>query len=221
VIDTGCGISREQHARIFEFFVRAVDGAADKQPGHGLGLAIVSRFARLLGFDVGLESDVGVGSTFRVRIPAARVRVDAGIATEPAVSPAATDALRGLRVLVIDDDALMREAIARLVRGWGATPFVAATAAEAVDVARSQAPGLILADHHLADGESGIEIVHQLRARAFDLPALLVTGDVSAAAHEAARTAGIPMIDKAAMSERLQDAVVEALAAKARNSVHT
>jgi signal transduction histidine kinase len=67
VRDTGCGIERDQEARIFEIFGQA-DGRSS-QEGVGLGLYICQRLAILLGGEIGVQSSPGLGSTFRVRLP--------------------------------------------------------------------------------------------------------------------------------------------------------
>jgi signal transduction histidine kinase len=70
VSDNGIGIAPAYHARVFEVFERL--HSADEYPGNGIGLAIVARAARLMGGDVAVESSLGQGSTFSVRLPAAR-----------------------------------------------------------------------------------------------------------------------------------------------------
>jgi two-component system sensor histidine kinase/response regulator len=71
VSDNGIGIAPAYHARIFEVFERL--HSADEYPGNGIGLAIVAKAARLMGGDVAVESSLGQGSTFSVRLPPARV----------------------------------------------------------------------------------------------------------------------------------------------------
>jgi signal transduction histidine kinase len=71
VADNGIGVAPEYQTRIFEVFERL--HGPDEYPGNGIGLAIVAKAARLMGGDVAVESAVGEGSTFSVRLPAAPV----------------------------------------------------------------------------------------------------------------------------------------------------
>ncbi|MEJ2239369.1 MAG: ATP-binding protein [Gemmatimonadales bacterium] len=69
VVDTGIGIAREHHERIFERFYRVDKARSREVGGTGLGLSIVKHICKLLGGSVSIASDIGVGSTFRVRLP--------------------------------------------------------------------------------------------------------------------------------------------------------
>jgi CheY-like chemotaxis protein/two-component sensor histidine kinase len=80
VVDTGPGISEEQQERIFEEFYQVEGGLARSSGGTGLGLAIARRFARLMGGDIRVHSEVGKGSEFILELPS----VEARIATEEA-----------------------------------------------------------------------------------------------------------------------------------------
>jgi signal transduction histidine kinase len=71
VADTGIGLAPEEAARLFEEFVRIKNDKTRGIPGTGLGLSIVKKVAQLYGGDVSVESEPGVGSTFRVRLKAA------------------------------------------------------------------------------------------------------------------------------------------------------
>ncbi|MFV1987122.1 MAG: GAF domain-containing protein [Gemmatimonadota bacterium] len=70
VADTGIGMSKEQLDRVFEAFTQAEASTTSKYGGTGLGLAITRKFCRMMGGDVAVESELGVGSTFRLVLPA-------------------------------------------------------------------------------------------------------------------------------------------------------
>jgi signal transduction histidine kinase len=70
VSDTGIGMSKEQMGRVFEAFAQAEASTTSKYGGTGLGLAITRKFCRMMGGDVSVESEPGVGSTFRLALPA-------------------------------------------------------------------------------------------------------------------------------------------------------
>jgi signal transduction histidine kinase len=69
VTDTGIGMTPEQMGKLFQEFSQASSGTASKYGGTGLGLAISKRFCQMMGGDITVESEVGRGSTFTIRLP--------------------------------------------------------------------------------------------------------------------------------------------------------
>jgi signal transduction histidine kinase/CheY-like chemotaxis protein len=131
VQDTGIGIPPEGMDRLFKSFSQ-VDGSTTRRfGGTGLGLAISKRLAELMGGEVGVESEVGKGSTFRFSILAEE-------ADPPARSraPAATQLPPGTRILIVDDINTNRLILRRTVAGWGAVSDDVAGAEEAVALLR-------------------------------------------------------------------------------------
>ena len=116
VWDTGPGIPSDQRQKIFDEFYR-LDSERDRQPGFGLGLAIVDRLSRLLDHPIELTSTLGRGSRFTV--VARRVATPAKIAQPSAPAPAAPDVASGKLVVVIDDDELALNGMGGLLRSWG------------------------------------------------------------------------------------------------------
>ena len=125
VSDTGVGIPRDKQAAIFDAFTQADSSISRRFGGTGLGLTIVSRLVRLMHGKIWVESDSENGTTFHftARLPAS---------PKPATQPAPLDALRGLRALVIDDNAVSRHVVAESLHHWGLLPTVAANAEEAL-----------------------------------------------------------------------------------------
>ncbi len=118
VIDNGAGMDEDTRARIFEpFFTTKATGK-----GTGLGLSTVFAVCRRLRGKIQVDSELGRGTTFTIRLP-----LVAGLAvTKPSSEPAEDDA--GGRVLVVDDDAPVREMLLRYLGDLG---YVAAAAADA------------------------------------------------------------------------------------------
>src|SRR5499427_1137260 len=115
ICDTGAGIPADERQRIFGEFYQLSRRAPDRSDGFGLGLAIVDRLGRLLGHRVELESSPGHGSRFSVSVPlAAQLRG----AEMPAPLPAIADPVRGKRVIVIDDDALVLDGMRGILQSW-------------------------------------------------------------------------------------------------------
>lgn len=194
VIDTGIGVPAERQERIFSEFYQIAPPGSARGDGLGLGLAIVERLCTLLGHHVALQSEVGVGSRFSVTLPR--------VATQPIAAPVANpvplvDPLHGKRVVVIDNDALVLESTAGILRSWGCEVVVAASAGEALDRDTVARPDLLIADFHLAHGEQGVDAIAGIRARfAHNIPAFLVSGDITGEPRRAAETAGLHLLDK-------------------------
>jgi two-component system sensor histidine kinase/response regulator len=103
VSDTGPGISDSNREKLFQAFSQSDSSIARNYGGTGLGLAIAKRLAELMGGSVGIESDVGCGSVFWLKIP---YRPGQNFVAEPYL-----DTLRGRRVLLVDDGPTSREVV--------------------------------------------------------------------------------------------------------------
>ncbi|MET0396014.1 MAG: histidine kinase N-terminal 7TM domain-containing protein [Longimicrobiaceae bacterium] len=156
VRDTGIGITPEQIERLFQPFVQADASTTRRYGGTGLGLAIAERFCRLMGGSIAVESVPGEGSTFTVTLPVRRIAV-APAEAGPAAAPAG-----GATVLVVDDDVMIRDAIARILRAEGLRVVTGGTGADLLDLAREHAPDLVTLDAMLPD-MSGPEALARLR----------------------------------------------------------
>ena len=117
VRDTGIGIAPEQQAKLFRAFSQADTSTTRKYGGTGLGLAISARLIELMGGRVWLESEVGRGSTFHFTVRFAP-------ASGPVASPVLADParIRGLSVLVVDDNATNRLILQEMLTNWGMRP---------------------------------------------------------------------------------------------------
>jgi len=200
VEDTGIGLAESEQARIFEEFYQVANPGRDRTLGVGLGLAIVKRLSDMLGLDIAVASVVGRGSRFTIRLPAATSEQ----ADAAPLTPAADDALRGLRVLVVEDDAFARTALVQLLTSWGCLVAEAASAKQAI--ARidpphvATPPGCGLIDLRLAEGlasRDGLDVLQHLRrSLGAQWPAAIVTGDVGSARAQEARQAGVAVLYK-------------------------
>jgi signal transduction histidine kinase len=196
VWDTGPGVPQDQQQNIFGEFYRLGAPGGDGRSGLGLGLAIVDRLCRLLDHSVLLTSILGKGSCFSVALPrvAARPEID----ETPAPAHPLMDASDRKLVVVIDDDPLVLEGMGGLFRSWG-YQLVAGTDDEALaGVAdRDRPPDLIVSDHHLSSGKTGIEVIEGLRRTlSADIPAFLVSGDTSPELLRQARASGYHLLHK-------------------------
>jgi len=181
ISDNGPGIPTDKLAAIFEPFTQLDSSTTREHGGAGLGLTITQRIVQALGGQVWVESEVGCGARFFVRLPLASAQQ---LAAPPV--PAAAPLSREARVLLVHGDADWRRlTAARLAaEGWRVSPV--ATGAEALASLERQPVDLILAALELPDMH-GLGFVQQLRrgAATFDTPVLVVSdADTSATALE-------------------------------------
>ncbi len=195
--DTGTGIPEEQQRNIFREFYQLADPKLGRQGGLGLGLAIVDRLGDLLGHPIEVTSIPGKGSRFSVSVPAV---AEQHRPAEPAATPGSiADPLAGKLIVVIDDDALVLDGMGGLLRSWGCR--VVAEVSETAALARlaelGQPPDLIISDHRLADGKTGIEAIDCLHGTlGVAIPAFLISGDTTPERLRDARASGYYLLNK-------------------------
>lgn len=212
VWDTGPGIAECDREAIFEEFFRVPRDDGDG--GAGLGLAIVRNCARLMGCTVSVASRVGRGSCFSVLVPTGEDAGEAACAAVP--PPAARGPLRGMRILVVDDDLHVRRALtaALAMRGCEAVPAASLQEVERL-CAQGQRPHAVITDYDLGAGDTGLAIARCVReAHGEDVAVVVLTGDTSAATAARIRAADLPLLYKPAAPAELL-AVLQGLAAGA------
>lgn len=202
VLDTGMGIAPEQVERIFEEFYQVGNHGRDRSHGLGIGLSIVQRLSRLLQHPVAVRSRPGRGSRFRVMLPLAHnlpgVRHRSPRAAQAAI-PA--DALPR-RVLLLDDEADIRDAMTALLATWSIDAIaVADEAAATAALAQASSSGrpidMLICDYRLPDSDSGLDVGLRLHSRfTIARPLLLVTGETAPDPLQRARQAGVPVLFK-------------------------
>lgn len=207
VWDSGCGIPRERQAEVFEEFVQLDNPARDRTQGLGLGLAIVTRCANLLGTRVELQSEPGRGSRFSLGLP----RVEAPAPPQRSVRAGASP-LAQRRLLLVDDDEAVRAALRVRLQAWGAE-VVALDGLPAVErwlAGGHPAPDMLLTDHRLPVG-SGLQVIEAVRAVHGTVPALMITGSTAPEDIAAFSRSGIPVLHKPFQTEVLLGAIEQAV----------
>jgi len=198
VRDTGKGIPEEFQERIFEEYFQLENPERHRDKGLGLGLAIVSRLANLLGGHVSVRSHPGRGSCFHLQVARCSAAAQRMAASLPA-SPGFALPLEHALVAVIDDDEAILEAMAEVFDHWGVGLAAGVDAEQVRDelVALGRAPDIILCDYRLRSGHTGIEAVHLLRqAFGADIAAALLTGDTAPDTIQAIDASGLPVLHK-------------------------
>jgi CheY-like chemotaxis protein len=174
VSDTGIGMTPEQLTRLFEAFSQADAATTRRYGGTGLGLALSRRLCRMMGGDVTVESAAGRGSTFAIRLPA----LVAPAPESPAPpAEAAAPASAGIgTVLVIDDEAAVRDLMQRFLSREGFRVVTAAGGEEGLRRARELRPDAITLDV-MMPGMDGWAVLSALKADAAvaDIPVVMLT----------------------------------------------
>jgi two-component system sensor histidine kinase/response regulator len=133
VKDTGIGMTEEQRGRLFQSFTQADASTTRRYGGTGLGLAISKQLVELMGGEIGVESESGVGSTFWFEVPFAKGSEGARSA------PTRRAELRDLRVLVVDDNETNRKILHHQVTSWGMSSGMSANGQQAMEMLRRAA----------------------------------------------------------------------------------
>ena len=182
VSDTGIGMSEDTCAKLFTVFTQADGATTRKFGGSGLGLAISRQLARMMGGDLVVKSEEGVGSTFRLTFKAQEAAAAAApasaIAQNATKNEPAKRSLRGLRVLLTDDNAINRQVIKLFLQPQGCDIAEATNGKEALDKIATGDFDVVLMDVHMPvmDGKEAVQ-----RIRATDkwqaLPVIALTAD--------------------------------------------
>jgi signal transduction histidine kinase len=164
VSDTGIGIPKEAQRNIFDAFAQA-DGSTRRQfGGTGLGLAISSRLVNLMDGHLELQSEPGAGSTFSFTIPLPISESDSGsdgTAGDSGELPKTKD-LRGLQVLIVDDNQVNRLVTSRMLEHLGCIPLQASGGQEGLDQIDERGPAIVLMDVEMP-GMDGYETTRRIR----------------------------------------------------------
>lgn len=208
VADTGRGIPIGEQKRVFDEFYQLNNPGRDRSKGLGLGLSIVKRIVDALGYRIELSSTLREGSRFTLTLLDAVIEAPqvAAVPDEPVASKLDVS---GLRVLVIDDDTHVQEAIGLTLSSWGCEPTVAASLDEArVLLARDGGRvDVLLSDLRLSNGVDGIAAILAMQAEFGPMPAALLTGERESSAERfrELKAAAIPVLRKPVQPDALRE----------------
>lgn len=204
VWDSGIGIPKQHHERIFDEFFQIENAERDRAKGQGLGLSIVDRTCRLLNHPLRLRSDAGRGSRFSLTVPLADVQ--SNTQHEAATGTAEDDRLDGLNVLLIEDDELGRKALTVILETWGCRVTATQGTRMACEQVRlGQIPEMIVSDYRLCDGQNGIDTINLLREIAGrEIAACLISGDTDTKVRQLAQDEGMVLLQKPVRPAKLR-----------------
>jgi two-component system sensor histidine kinase/response regulator len=177
--DTGIGISPEKQGTIFQAFTQADSSSTRRHGGTGLGLTISKRLVELMGGRIWVESEYRRGSTFGFTAPVATV----ANRSEPLLLEGVC--LRGIPVLVVDDNATNRRLLAAWLSRWGMQPILAESGPAAVNILKSlvEPIPLVVTDVHMPEMD-GFELVQYIKSHMQSATIVMLTsgsyaGDVA------------------------------------------
>lgn len=196
VWDTGRGIPADEQKAIFREFHRVREGGGGSD-GMGLGLAIVERACGLLKHPIDLWSEPGRGSGFFVNLPlCSTAKVHAKSVLDIAQPVQST--LDNLIVLLIENDETVRRAMTLQLEKWGVS-VLDVNGPQEVDELLGELgilPDLIIADYHLDDGLTGLDLLSTIEQDHGSIPSMIVTANRSPELRRTCRAAGISLLYK-------------------------
>jgi signal transduction histidine kinase/CheY-like chemotaxis protein len=156
VADTGPGIDANDHLRIFSAFQQGDDSSTRAHPGTGLGLNISRDLVALMGGEIDLQSTLGEGSRFRVRVPESHYESSdadtvgepwpGGAASSPVVADAAPLPISGLKILVVEDNLLNASLVKLMLERDGCAVECAGNGNHALEMMRTGSWHVVLMD---------------------------------------------------------------------------
>jgi hypothetical protein len=186
ITDTGTGIAPEHLSRIFDpFFTTKVTSGESETSGSGLGLSVSHGLVTAHGGTIAVSGEVGSGTTFEIRLPlSADATFVEAAGHDAATTPENVAELKGVRVLVAEDESDMLALMRQLLDSIGCEVVTAATADEAIEVLRLRKFDLVLSDLMMPGG-GGRAVVEFSRTMGENAPpVIIVTGHLERALHD-------------------------------------
>ena len=202
VWDTGPGIAEQDQVRIFQEFERLQRQSTHGDEGLGLGLAIVQRYADLLGHRLQLRSSAGDGTLFSVTVTYGQAQAVRGGLEEDVIGRD----LEGMRVLCLDNDPLILEGMEQLLLTMGAEVATAGNREQLLAyIAGGGRPDIILADYHLDDADTGLNVVLEAgKLNSTETPCIIISADDSDVIRDRAKAVGYRFLTKPVNAARLR-----------------
>jgi two-component system sensor histidine kinase/response regulator len=220
VHDTGIGLSAEEAGKLFHSFQQADTSITREYGGTGLGLAICKQLAQLMGGDVGVHSAPGLGSTFWFTARVGKLdSLDSGAPAAPATEDSTLAALRGARILLVEDNTFNQQIALEMLEETGCAVCLAQNGLEALDLLAKASFDCVLMDVQMPvmDGLQATRLI-RLDPRLQGLRVLAMTATATSEDRERCMQAGMDdFITKPIQPALLRQAVARWLPARARD----
>ena len=185
VRDNGIGIAKEHQGRVFNEYYQVGNPARNSSQGYGLGLSVVkATIGRMRGHSLVMSSKEGKGTRFSILLPRA-IGPEQLSAARPALEPTAIEVdkiLTGSMVLVVEDDASLREAMSEQLQSWGVVVESAGTYDEALSISSNceRLLDAVLTDFKLPGNMNGIDVIRKVReGQPHRVAAIVTSGEYS------------------------------------------
>ncbi len=211
VTDNGQGIPLNEHQNIFIEFHQLNNPERERRKGLGLGLAIVKQTCELLSHEITINSSVDNGCKFSITLEEGKDNTF--LSFKP---PIIQRNLSGKKILIIDDEKDIREAMEILFNRWDMQVETAASEDDVKTLINNNyQPDVIVSDYRLPDNKTGSMMVQLLRqAGGYKIPAILVTGDTASDRIKEARKSNLPVLHKPIQPARLKIALTKIMSGK-------
>ncbi len=210
VADTGVGIGADALPHIFDEYYQVDNVQRDRRKGLGLGLAIVRRIEKLLGYKVDVISEPGKGSVFSFSVALG----DAEQVSQPFNIAQPKHDLTGATVVLVEDDPDIRQIIVELMQRWGCRVFGGELPGEVLGNMDTDAdrPDVVVSDYRLPQGVTAVQVIRQVRERwGGDIPAIVLTGDMAPEVLHEIQASGAVLLNKPVAPARLRSLIYLAL----------
>ena len=209
IIDNGRGIPLTEQTHIFEEFHQLHNPERDRNKGLGLGLAIVKRTLKLLEHPLTLISDKNKGTQFQISLPISQPQQASTVESQPV----AKLQFHYEKVLIIDDEQNIREAMTTLLEQWDLEVRTIADKNDLLSIILTEyTPDIIISDYRLPNDVTGNQLIEAINsARKQNIPALLITGDTSPERIAEARATGLTLLHKPIQPAKLRIAIANLL----------
>jgi len=189
IADTGIGISKKNLEHIFDSFKQAEYDTQSKYGGSGLGLSIVKQIIDNLGGDISVVSQLGEGTSFRFMLPFQKGSIENNTkATSAATtSTKGLNAIKGMRILVFEDNAINQKLIEQRLKSWKCKTYVTANAMYGLNLLETNQFDMVLMDLKMPN-MNGFEVTRLIRgsknATVNQIPIIAVSADFSNQDHK-------------------------------------
>lgn len=210
IIDTGIGMKEEVADRLFRPFSQADNSTSRKYGGTGLGLSICKKLVELMGGFIGVDSELGKGSTFWFEIPADEVSTVSNVLDLPK--------LDGVSVLSVEDHPMGAKEIVKSLKSMGATVESCATVKEALQLVKRRPFDVGVIDQGLPDG-LGLDLIREIMQIRPFMGLVMYTVRSDAGLQHSLQSLGVTYLTKPAGRIGLGEAVREAAAKSVKTSI--